>query len=163
MENQELKNNEETAQTLPWYKEGLRFKCTECGKCCTGSAGFVWVSEEEMIAMAASLQISLDLFKRKYVRRRDNRYALVEKKTQNKDEFACIFLNGKKCDVYQNRPKQCRTYPWWQENLNTEKSWQLAAEACEGINENAPLVPYSDIIQLVKSNEEKNKSSSPTS
>lgn len=137
----------------PWYKDGLHFKCTECGKCCTGASGFVWVTEEEMIAIAESLNISLELFKRKYTRTRGNRYALAEKKTAggNKD---CIFLKEKKCQVYKNRPSQCCTYPWWQENLNTKESWKLAAEECEGIDDNAPIVPYWQIVQLLRSNKD---------
>lgn len=136
-------------QDQPWYKDGLRFKCTECGKCCTGTPGFVWISEEEMEGMAAALNISVDLFKRRYTRQRDNRYALVEKKNKN-DEYDCIFLKDKKCEVYQNRPQQCRTFPWWPENLNTEESWRLAAQECEGINDEAPLVPYEQIVQIKK-------------
>lgn len=131
----------------PWYREGLRFKCTECGKCCTGTSGFVWVEEEEMRAMADAMDISLELFKRKYTRRRDNRYALVERKAPNGD-YDCIFLEGKKCRIYQQRPQQCRTYPWWPENLHSPDSWHEAALECEGINDQAPLVPYEQIIQL---------------
>lgn len=133
---------------LPWYKEGLRFKCTECGKCCTGKPGFIWVSKEEISAMAAFLNISQELFKRRYIRSRDNRFALIEKKTDAGD-VACVFLKDKKCEVYQSRPAQCRTFPWWKENLNTEESWKLAAEGCEGINMDAPLIPYSEIVQSI--------------
>lgn len=64
---------------FPWYQKGLRFKCTECGQCCTGAPGYVWVTEEEMSKMADFLKITKDLFKRKYTRQRDNRYALIEK------------------------------------------------------------------------------------
>jgi hypothetical protein len=135
---------------LPWYKDGLRFKCTECGKCCTGPSGFVWVSEEEMQAMADTLDISLELFKKKYVRHRDNRYALVERKTKGGD-YDCIFLKDKKCEVYQARPQQCRIFPWWPENLKSEESWQSAAQECEGINPDAPLVPYSEIVKSLES------------
>lgn len=138
-------NNEN--QAAKWYKEGLGFKCTECGKCCTGTTGFVWIEEAEMAAMANFLNISLELFKRKYIRRRNNRYALVEKKAKNGD-YDCIFLKGKKCQIYQYRPLQCRTYPWWPENLNSPESWREAAKECEGINNQAPLVPYSQIVQL---------------
>lgn len=133
---------------LPWYKEGVRFTCTECGKCCTGPSGFVWVTEEEMLAMAAFLGIALDLFKRKYMRRKDNRYALVEKKNQN-NEFDCIFLKAKKCQIYQARPKQCRTYPFWRENLTSEESWESASNYCEGIHDDASLIPYSQILQFL--------------
>lgn len=135
---------------LPWYKDGLRFKCTECGKCCTGPSGFVWVSEEEMQAMADTLDISLELFKKKYVRHRDNRYALVERKTKGGD-YDCIFLKDKKCEVYQARPQQCRIFPWWPENLKSEESWQSAAQECEGINPDAPLIPYSEIVKSLGS------------
>lgn len=131
--------------SLPWYKDGLRFQCTECGKCCTGSPGFVWVTVEEMASIAKLLNISIELFKIKYTRMRNNRYALIEKKSQNN---ACIFLEGKKCQIYQARPKQCRTFPWWDENLKSEESWKQAATACEGINDGAPVVPLSDIVQF---------------
>lgn len=142
-----MSNEENDSTPHPWYKEGLRFKCTECGKCCSGPSGHVWVSEEEMMAISTFLQIPLDLFKRKYVRLRDKRYALVEMKSQNHD---CVFLKDKKCSIYPVRPAQCRTYPWWQENLNSEESWKLAAESCEGISEDAPVVPYSQIVQLLR-------------
>lgn len=138
-------NSDKENPKLPWYKDGLRFQCTECGKCCTGSSGFVWVNEEEMQSMADSFNIPIELFKRKYTRQRDNRFALIEKKNPNGD-FDCIFLKGKRCEVYQARPTQCRTYPWWPENLNSKESWKIAAQECEGINDEAPLVPYSEII-----------------
>ncbi len=143
---------ENKKQEEPWYKEGLRFQCTECGQCCTGAPGYVWVNEQEIAAMAEFLNISIDSFKKKYLRRRDNRYALVEKKSQNHD---CVFLKDKKCLVYKARPTQCRTYPWWKENLNSEESWKSAAQSCEGINDEAPVVPYSQIVQLLRANESK--------
>jgi Fe-S-cluster containining protein len=145
--------NEKKSETeaLPWYKEGLRFKCTECGQCCTGSPGYVWVSEQEMLSIANLLNITIDLFKRKYVRQRNNRYALVEKKSQNND---CIFLKDKKCTVYQARPSQCRTFPWWKENLTSKESWDLAAKSCEGINDEAPVVQLSQINEMLQRNSE---------
>lgn len=143
--------------TDAWYKEGLHFQCTECGQCCTGAPGYVWVTEEEMKDMADSLDISLDLFKRKYTRQKDNRFSLIEKKSG--DQYDCVFLRDKKCLVYQARPVQCRTYPWWQENVRSEKSWKLASEHCEGINNQAPLVPHSQIVQLVRTNEENRQKS----
>jgi uncharacterized protein len=145
-------SNPDLKSKLPWYKDGLRFKCTECGKCCTGTSGFVWVTTEEIGAMAAFLNIYIELFKRKYIRNRNNRFALIEKKNPNGD-LDCIFLKDKKCEVYQARPTQCRTFPWWKENLTSEDSWRLAAQDCEGINDAAPLVPYSQIVQLLQSNE----------
>ena len=39
----------------PWYKDGLKFTCTQCGHCCTGEPGFVWVDDGEIAAIAAYL------------------------------------------------------------------------------------------------------------
>ncbi|HXF29403.1 MAG TPA: YkgJ family cysteine cluster protein [Chlamydiales bacterium] len=136
-----------SAAVEPWYKKGLNFKCTECGQCCTGGPGFVWVTEEEIAAMADLLQISVKDFKIKYVRKRGKRQSLNERKSDN---FACVFLKDKKCLVYKARPEQCRTFPWWKENLESEESWKLAASTCEGIHNEAPVVPYSQIVQFGK-------------
>jgi Fe-S-cluster containining protein len=40
------------SQEQPWYKDGLQFTCTQCGNCCTGRAGVVWVDDEEIEAIA---------------------------------------------------------------------------------------------------------------
>lgn len=135
-------------QPLPWFKDGLRFKCTGCGKCCTGSKGYVFLTEDEIKGMAGFLNISVELFKRKYTRLRNNRLALVEKKSVSiQGEYDCIFLNDKKCGVYGERPVQCRTYPWWPEILKSKESFDREALDCEGINNDAPIVPYEDILQ----------------
>lgn len=132
--------------SLSWYKEGLKFKCTECGKCCTGPSGYVFVTEEEIEKMATLLKINSYLFKKKYTRLCNNQYALTERKNLS-GEYDCVFLEGKKCKVYQARPKQCRSFPWWQDNLKSKESWELAAKECEGISDEAPLVPYLQILE----------------
>ena len=131
----------------PWYKDGLRFQCTACGKCCSGFSGYVWVTESEMLAMAEYLDISLSLFKRKYVRQKDNKYALVELRARNYD---CIFLRDNKCIVYPVRPKQCKIYPWWKENLKSKESWECAKMECEGLNDDeAPLFTKEELEKIL--------------
>ena len=137
-------SNKKPNDPLPWYKEGLRFKCTECGKCCTGGPGYVWVTEDEMESTAKHLNLSPKDFKKKYTRQKNNRYALIEKKSL-KNDYDCVFLKDKKCTIYPVRPKQCRTFPWWKENLQSEERWKLAGQSCEGITETAPIVPYEEI------------------
>lgn len=126
----------------PWYKDGLRFNCTQCGKCCTGSPGYVWVEEKEIEAMAAFLKITDEEFILKYTRQAYGRRALLE----DRRSYDCVFLKGgKTCTVYGARPRQCRTFPWWKENLNTPESWKEAATRCEGINSEAPIVSLAEI------------------
>ena len=114
----------------PWYKEGLRFKCTGCGECCTGSPGHVWVDEEEIALLSSELQISKEAFIKQYTRRIGDRISLKE----HPQNYDCVFLKERKCLVYSARPKQCRTYPWWSENLSNRKAWEEEAKRCEGIN-----------------------------
>ena len=120
----------------PWYADGLRFECTGCGQCCTGSPGYIWVDEEEIQEIAAFLKLSVEEFSQHYLRRVKGRFSLRElPKT-----FDCIFLEDNKCQIYAVRPTQCRTFPWWPRNLKSKKEWLEAARTCEGIRSDAPLV-----------------------
>ncbi len=129
-----------------WYADGLRFKCTECGKCCTGKPGVVWVTPKEILEIANALDMPLDEFSRQYVRKLGNRYSIKEKI----NTYDCIFLRDKKCLVYQSRPTQCRTYPFWPEILQSKETWEEEARECEGISEEAPLIPFEQIQQKSK-------------
>lgn len=126
---------------LPWYGKGLRFECTGCGKCCTGAPGVVFVSEEEIENIATYLKLNIKDIYIRYIRRVNGKLALVEL-SKNYD---CIFLKDNKCTIYPVRPKQCKTFPWWPQNLSSEKDWQEASIYCEGIRNEAPIVPYSTI------------------
>jgi uncharacterized protein len=124
-------------QTEPkWYAGGLAFACRGCGNCCAGpEEGYVWADKQEIEAMARHLGITTEQFVRQYTRRIGVRYSLIEKQP-GKD---CIFLSktpaGKGCDVYPVRPRQCRTWPFWNENLRSHENWQQAAQHCPGINQ----------------------------
>ena len=138
--------------TKPWYKKGLKFACTECGKCCTGQPGYVWITQEEIEEMAKALNISVPDFVKQYTRQVDGQLSLKEFPRT----YDCIFLrDGNKCLLYKARPKQCRTFPFWSENLESEKAWNEAAKQCEGINhEHAPLIPVSVIQKKLSEMEE---------
>lgn len=133
--------------SLPWYKNGLSFKCTGCGQCCTGFPGHVWVTMQEIQNMADVLKISSEEFLQKYVRKVGSKLSLKElPKT-----YDCIFLKGKRCMVYEARPSQCKTFPWWDENLENKEAWEDAASRCEGINHpDAPLITLEEISSHLK-------------
>ncbi|MGD9646424.1 MAG: YkgJ family cysteine cluster protein [Pirellulales bacterium] len=113
----------------PWFKDGLRFACTGCGDCCTGAPGYVWVNAEEIAALAERLGLDVDKFERKYVRKVGIRRSLVE--FPNGD---CVFFDGqtRKCTVYEQRPRQCRTWPFWNSNIRTPETWQETCDVCPG-------------------------------
>lgn len=113
----------------PWYHEGLRFKCTGCGDCCTGGPGFVWVTNEEIAAIAAAIgEEDLDRFERLYVRKIGVRKSLKEL-----PNYDCVFLDeSRKCTVYDARPRQCRTWPFWDSNLKSPETWRETCDVCPG-------------------------------
>ena len=95
--------------------------------------GYVWVTPEDMRRGAAHLQMSFDDFTQRYVRQIGSRFSLVEK-----FNYDCIFLmrEGKGqtgCLIYPVRPTQCRTWPFWEENLKSPDAWRRAAAKCPGI------------------------------
>jgi len=100
------------ADAAPWYREGLRFECTGCGDCCTGAPGYVWVTNEEIAAIAERLALSVEEFEKRFVRKVGVRKTLIDIAERNWD---CVFLDEKsrKCTIYDHRPRQCRTWPFW--------------------------------------------------
>ena len=114
----------------PWYKDGLKFKCTGCGKCCTGSPGYVWLSPEDISTLAKELDLDEKTFLQRYTRTLEGRISLLE----DLNNYDCIFLKNNRCTVYQARPKQCRLFPWWPSILSSPKAWNAVSEECEGIN-----------------------------
>jgi uncharacterized protein len=115
----------------PWYEGGLKFSCTGCGDCCTGAPGYVWVSAAEIEALAAAVGLAVDEFQQRYVRSVRTRKSLIE--LANGD---CVFFDGatRSCRVYEARPRQCRTWPFWAANVATPAAWQRTAERCPGCN-----------------------------
>lgn len=125
-----------------WFDSGLRFKCTGCGKCCTGSPGYVFLGRSDLDRLANHFHLTPQEFARKYTRFVDGQYALIDRP----GSYDCIFLSDKKCSAYEARPTQCRTYPWWVHNLRDSGDWEEAALQCEGINHpDAPFVSSTEI------------------
>ncbi len=124
-----------------WYSDGLRFECTGCGNCCSGSPGYVWVDDEELAAIADFTGKSigeLRLFDTRIARGR-----LSLKEYANGD---CIYLDpeSRRCSIYPVRPKQCRTWPFWHSNIASPEAWQDVQRECPGAG-HGPLVSLEEI------------------
>ena len=121
------------------YTNGVRFKCQGSGNCCVSrdSYGFVYLSDKDLIRFSKYFNLSLKKFKDKYCQITNGFIHLIEK---NELEGNCIFLQNKRCSVYKGRPSQCRTWPFWNENMNS-KVWS------EDISINCPGVGKGKIIK----------------
>ncbi len=142
---------DKTSAGDPWYGDGLQFTCSQCGNCCTGGPGYVWISRGEIALLAEHLKVTPETIVEQYCRKVDGKFSLKEHRTPA-GLYDCVFLKEKKvpveganggetimqtiraCTVYPVRPLQCRTWPFWPENLATEQAWNRSAKRCHGMN-----------------------------
>jgi len=130
---------------LPWYADGLSFTCTRCGKCCTGEPGFVWVTDSELEAIAHFRGEPIEEVTQLYTRRSKGRRTLREK--ANGD---CVFFDREQgCTIYPVRPPQCRTWPFWESNLDSLESWERTESVCPGSGQ-GELIPVEEITRRMK-------------
>lgn len=121
----------------PEHGAGLRFSCTQCGNCCSGPEGYVLVSDDEAAALARRLNLSTAEFLTRYTRETSEGRSLTERLTPN--GLDCVFLDrethpGKAvCSVYEDRPKQCRTWPFWESVIRSRAHWENSKRTCPGI------------------------------
>jgi|SRR5580700_10202258 Fe-S-cluster containining protein len=139
-----LKVLEPAPPQAPWFADGLRFTCSQCGNCCTGGPGFVWISRVEIAKLAEFLHLSRLQVIRRYCRKVGRRFSLKEMRNSRTGGFDCVFIRElpgvdgaharRICSIYEARPLQCRTWPFWEGNLATRKAWHHASRTCLGMN-----------------------------
>ena len=115
-------------------KKGTKFECQGSGNCCVSrnSYGYVYLSKKDLIRLSKHMKLTINKFINLYCSftKKDKFLHLKE----IKDDKNCIFLKNKKCEVYNSRPEQCRTWPFWPENMNA-KTWEKDISIfCPGIN-----------------------------
>lgn len=113
----------------PWFKDGLRFECTQCGNCCTGSPGYVWVTDDEVLQIAEYLEKPIGEVRLLHTRPARGKVSLKE--YANGD---CIYFDpqSRGCRIYPVRPTQCRTWPFWNTNVQSPEQWQATQQSCPG-------------------------------
>lgn len=99
--------------------------------------------------MAGALRVSYHDFLERYALRRGPNWILREVESPVGEGFDCILLarepdGSTRCIAHSERPMQCRTWPFWPENLKSKRTWRQAAKECEGIDR-GPLVGYREI------------------
>jgi len=171
------------------WENGLKFGCTGCGKCCQND-GEVWFDSDEFHELSDHLQLSHNDVLDKYSEKVMSGWVKIKNKvvydSMGSSADRCIFLDddGKKCTVYEARPTQCRTYPYWPRLMSNESAWLEEAVdiekgkvwtpengGCEGIlHADAPIVPaktihrnhelyklYNNVFPFISSGDDNNR------
>lgn len=140
-----------TEPDAPEGGAGLRFGCTMCGRCCSGPSGYVQLSDDECAKLAARLGIPVERFIAQYTHEWEKSRSLNE--VPSAFGLDCIFLDrqtipGKAvCGVYEDRPIQCKTWPFWPSLLKSRRDWDDASTRCPGMNKGT-LVPIEQVRVL---------------
>ncbi len=119
-----------------WYEKGLRFTCTQCGNCCSGPPGYVWFTSEEGHAIAKHIGLSYEQFLEKHAVLKGRAWSLRDHETAYGHDCTFLVRDDKgqgRCSIYEERPMQCRTWPFWPDNLQSKTSWRQAAARCPGM------------------------------
>ena len=128
-----------------WWQKGIRFECQGSGKCCVSrdEYGYVYMTKKDRIRMAKELGLSTGEFTKKYCIKEDGLFHLLDG-----EDGKCHFLKGKKCGIYQGRPTQCRTWPFWPEVMDA-KVWKKEVKSfCPGIGKGRRWTPQEIKQQL---------------
>lgn len=138
-----------------WWRDGVQFSCTGSGKCCTshGEYGYVYLSLQDRKRFAKYFKIRTSDFTKKYCKKTAGIWHLKED-PKNPD---CMFLKGKSCGVYEGRPTQCRTWPFWPEVMNA-KTWAKEVKSfCPGVGR-GPIISGKEIERQLIQQMESEKS-----
>jgi hypothetical protein len=103
------------------------------------------VDEDEIADLAAQRGETVEQVTALYTRPVGRRRSLKEK--ANGD---CVFYDrAAGCTVYPVRPRQCRTWPFWESNVLTPQTWQRTCAVCPGSGQ-GELIPAEEISRRLK-------------
>jgi Fe-S-cluster containining protein len=120
-------------------ERGLRFECTQCGKCCwtRGEYSHVYLTKGDLEALAAAVGLSVAETRKRYTFRDEHGWTELDFSGGR-----CVMLDAETnlCTVYESRPTQCRTFPFWPEMIRRGGWTAEAKRICEGVG-NGRVVP----------------------
>jgi Fe-S-cluster containining protein len=121
-------------KNIPFYAGGRCFSCRRCSSCCRIDPGFVFLSKNDAGLLAQQQKMDYNLFIETFCRwvpAEDGGELLSLKELPNYD---CIFWDSG-CTVYESRPLQCRTFPFWPKLLQSPEAWDSAKQGCLGMDQ----------------------------
>ncbi len=130
----ELLSASEVADELSdsFFSKGLHFECRRCSNCCRLTPGFVFLTVSDLKNLMKATGLSRADFSSAYCRLVNingfKRVSLIEK-----NNYDCIFWANGGCTVYEHRPFQCRSFPFWRSKLSSAAAWEECKESCPGV------------------------------
>ncbi|MHA1646286.1 MAG: YkgJ family cysteine cluster protein [Promethearchaeota archaeon] len=161
-------NPQEAIKIPEKFRKPYRFKCQNCGHCCSDPDTIVNLTYSDIIRLHETKHYSLDQLLNKlsfYVFSQDPTPEQIKQMVfppihtqkgpafiglRKRDDGRCVFLNKQnKCSIYRARPNLCRTFPfhYYYNNIDSsgksqmEMNWTVKAiDYCEGIGDPNPEI-----------------------
>jgi uncharacterized protein len=131
-----------------FYDEGLRFGCTRCSNCCRHTPGYVFLSAGDLRSLSSALGLPEADVRSRYCR--EVALGVVTRLSlKEKPNLDCVFWEGEGCSVYEARPLQCRSFPFWASALSSRAEWDETASHCPGIGR-GPVHSRAEIERWVR-------------
>ena len=129
------------------FSKGIRFQCQGSSNCCVsrGSYGFVYLSKKDILRLAKYTDLPIKDFINLYCDKTDGFVHFKERRKNGE----CQFLEKKRCSIYAARPTQCRTWPFWPENMNSKVWNKEVVNFCPGIGK-GKIISKKRIDKLLK-------------
>jgi uncharacterized protein len=119
----------------------FRFVCQPgCVNCCQ-RPGDVFLTNADRDRIAAWLGLDAAEFERRYCERSGG-----ELRLSIPARDSCHFLLEGGCAIHDVKPLQCRTFPFWPENVTHKRAWKSLSQFCPGIGV-GEILPREDVRQ----------------
>jgi Fe-S-cluster containining protein len=105
------------------------FKCLTCGECCYGEGG-IFLEEGEVERISDFLKLTAEVFISTACEGRHGKLYL----RTGTDGFCIYFDSKESCLIHPVKPLRCSLWPFFPAIVNDKDNWELAKEACPGIN-----------------------------
>ena len=121
-----------------FYSKGLKFRCKRCSDCCRHEPGYVFLRKSDLLLLEKALKKNYNEIMDTCCRWIPSENGIMRLSLREKSNYDCIFWeNG--CSVYEYRPIQCKSYPFWPSSLASQRAWNETASLCPGINKGGEI------------------------
>jgi Fe-S-cluster containining protein len=91
--------------------------CTECGNCCKKLKPTL--NNKDIVRISDRINFSTEIVKEKYIEISDGEHLFKN--------LPCSFLHENKCSIYNDRPDDCREYPFLHKKEFITRLWGVIA------------------------------------
>lgn len=96
------------------------------------------MEDREVESIARFLGISSSAFLGRFCEKKNSRFYV----RTGPDGYCAFYEKEKRCLIHPVKPRPCRLWPFYPALLRDRDNWEMAKEACPGINPKCPFEEF---------------------